>query len=136
MILFTSSLSVRFGCVFAESLPTEYLRRVWDLFLYEGVSHTLRCCLSTHLGSSGLPFLFRVGLALILCCRRQLILATSAELLLRHLRHPPPSCLPPDPEAFLSLVFSVKVKDEDVRKQRVKMEAHLKRQTQVRTASS
>jgi hypothetical protein len=86
--------------------------------------------------SSGLPFLFRVGLALISCCRRQLILATNAELLLRHLRYPPPSCLPPDPEAFLSLVFSVKVKDEDVRKQRVKMEAHLKRQTQVRTASS
>lgn len=45
-------------------------------------------------------------------------------------RHLQQSLLPPSPEAFLSLVCSLKFKDDDVRKQRVKMEAQIKRQTQ------
>jgi hypothetical protein len=44
--------------------------------------------------------------------------------------------LPATPEAFLSLTFSVKLKDDDMRKQRVKMEAQVKRQTQVPRAAS
>lgn len=85
----------------------------------------------------GVPFLLRVALALVSCCRRRILESTSEESLLALLLHPPQSLLPPTPEAFLTLTFSVKLKDDDMRKQRVKMEAQVKRQTQVpRMASS
>ncbi|TFK32573.1 rab-GTPase-TBC domain-containing protein [Crucibulum laeve] len=103
-----------FTSLFVGTLPPEYLNRVWDIFLYEGV-----------------PFLFRVAMALVTCCRRQILDTKSEETLLKMLHHPPPTWLPPTPEGFLSLVFSVKLKDDDVRKQRVKMEAQVKRQTQM-----
>ncbi|KAJ7577003.1 rab-GTPase-TBC domain-containing protein [Mycena floridula] len=103
-----------FSTLFVGTLPTEYLHRVWDIFLYEGS-----------------PFLFRVGLALIYCCRRTILEATSEEAVLICLRRVPLNRLPPSPEAFINLALSVKVKDDDVRKQRVKMEAQIKRQTQV-----
>lgn len=61
---------------------------------------------------------------------------TSESTALRILRHPPGTLLPPGADAFLALVFAVKLKDEDVRKQRVKMEAQVKRQTQVPRAAS
>jgi hypothetical protein len=38
------------------------------------------------------------------------------------------------PEALIELAFTVKLKDDDVRKQRVKMEAQVKRQAQSRLA--
>lgn len=40
------------------------------------------------------------------------------------------SLLPNDPEQFLSVALAAKVKDEDVRKQRVKVEAQLRQQSQ------
>lgn len=83
----------------------------------------------------GIPFLIRVGLALIYCCRRRILECTSEESLLNCLRHPSPQSLPPSPDGFISLVYSIKLKDDDVRKQRVKMEAQVKRQTQVRMNS-
>ncbi len=49
---------------------------------------------------------------------------------------PPSNLLPPSADAFLTLVFGVKLKDDDMRKQRVKMEAQVKRQTQVPRAAS
>jgi hypothetical protein len=49
--------------------------------------------------------------------------------------HPAPSSLPPTSDAFIALAFSFKLKDDDVRKQRIKMEAQVKRQTQVRVLS-
>ncbi|KDR79719.1 hypothetical protein GALMADRAFT_93552 [Galerina marginata CBS 339.88] len=108
-----------FSSLFVRTLPPQYLNRVWDLFLFEGV-----------------PFLLRVALALITCCRRRLLESTSEESVLQTLLHPPQAWLPSTPDAFLSLVFSVKLKDDDVRKQRVKMEAQVKRQTQVPRAAS
>ncbi|KAF8956630.1 rab-GTPase-TBC domain-containing protein [Flammula alnicola] len=109
-----------FSTLFVGTLPPEYLNRVWDLFLFEGV-----------------PFLLRVALALVSCCRRRLLESTSDDAVLQLLRRPPAALLPPTPDAFLALAFAVKLKDDDMRKQRVKMEAQVKRQTQVpRTAST
>ncbi|CAA7263558.1 unnamed protein product [Cyclocybe aegerita] len=102
-----------FSTLFVGTLPPEYLNRVWDLFLYEGI-----------------PFLLRVALALMICCRRKLLDATSEEVVLQTLAQPPSAWLPATLDAFLSLAFSVKLKDDDIRKQRVKMEAQVKRQTQ------
>ncbi|KAF9459090.1 rab-GTPase-TBC domain-containing protein [Collybia nuda] len=102
-----------FTSLFVGTLPNDYLNRVWDIFLLEGV-----------------PFLIRVALALISCLRRQILESTSEESLLSLLQRPPPSFLPATADAFISLSMSVKLKDDDVRKQRIKMEAQVKRQTQ------
>ncbi|KAJ3520195.1 hypothetical protein NMY22_g12857 [Coprinellus aureogranulatus] len=78
----------------------------------------------------GVPFLMRVGLSIISFVRRQLLECRSDEAALSLLHRPPPHVLPPTPENYLSFVYSVKLKDDDVKKQRVKMEAQVKRQTQ------
>lgn len=102
-----------FTTLFVDALPSEYVNRVWDLFLFEG-----------------LPFLIRVGLAVIQCCRRAILECKNEESLLRYITVPPPTWFPPTVEAFITVVTSTKLKDDDVRKQRVKMEAQIKRQTQ------
>jgi hypothetical protein len=82
------------------------------------------------LHSLGIPFLIRVGLGLFYCCRRQILEATTEESLLSYIQRPFPNSLPPTSDGFISLVNSLKLKDDDIRKQRVKMEAQVKRQTQ------
>ncbi|KAH9851255.1 RabGAP/TBC [Lenzites betulinus] len=106
-----------FMSVFADTLAPDYLLRVWDIFLFEGIT-----------------FLFRVGLAIFSGCRRIVLQATSPETVLEALRHPPPTALPLNPEAFIELAFSVKFKDDDIRKQRGKLEAQIKRRTQPRAS--
>ncbi|KAG1730110.1 RabGAP TBC [Suillus paluster] len=108
-----------FSTLFVGTLPVEYLHRVWDVFLCEGVT-----------------LLFRVGLALVQCVRHLLLQATSEEAAMEYLVHPPLACLPSTADAFLNQALTMKLKDDDVRKQRVKMEAQLKRQTQSRTLST
>ncbi|KAH9947342.1 RabGAP/TBC [Amylocystis lapponica] len=108
-----------FTTLFVDALPSDYFHRVWDIFLFEGIT-----------------FLFRVGLALLTCCRRALLQSTGQDSVLAILSHPPAASLPPTPEALLELAFSVKVKDDDIRKQRSKLEAQVKRQTQARALSS
>lgn len=49
--------------------------------------------------------------------------------MLQTLTHPPQAWLPGSPDGLLALALGVKLKDDDVRKQRVKMEAQIKRQT-------
>ena len=84
----------------------------------------------------GIPFLLRVALAIVTCCRLAILECTKEETVLEIFRQPRQSLLPPTPDGFLSLVCSVKLKDDDVRKQRIKMEAQVKRQTKVpRTVS-
>ncbi|KAG5641671.1 hypothetical protein DXG03_004452, partial [Asterophora parasitica] len=95
-----------FTSLFVGNLPLDYVNRVWDIFLFEGV-----------------PFLFRVALALVSCCRRQLLDSTSADSLLGNLLRPASNVLPSSPEALITLALSVKLKDDDIRKQRVKLEA-------------
>lgn len=79
----------------------------------------------------GIPYLMRVGLVVINCVRHLLLQASSEETALAHLAHPPPACLPSATE-LLVLAANVKLKDDDVRKQRIKMEQQLKRTTQAR----
>ncbi|KAJ2925157.1 hypothetical protein H1R20_g11939, partial [Candolleomyces eurysporus] len=102
-----------FSSLYVGCLPSEYLTRTWDLFLYDGI-----------------PFLLRVGLAIVSFVRRQLLECTSEEAVLNLLHRPPPVSLPPTPENYVSFILSIKLKDDDVRKQRIKMEAQVKRQTQ------
>ncbi|KAF7294733.1 Rab-GAP TBC domain-containing protein [Mycena indigotica] len=103
-----------FSTLFSDALPLEYLNRVWDLFLFEGI-----------------PFLFRVSLALFHCCRRRLLEARSPDALFDILAQPP---TPPSPDALITMALAVKLKDDDIRKsrekQRAQVEAQMKRQTQ------
>lgn len=108
-----------FCYVFTDSFTSDYLLRIWDVFLFEGVT-----------------VLFRVGLAIVSCCRQLLLQSKDQDALLKILAHPPLMCLPSNPDTFLELVFSVKLKDEDLRKQRAKLEAQFKRQTQPRPSLS
>jgi len=79
---------------------------------------------------SGVPFLFRVGVSIVTFCRRQILNATSPEAALEHLHHPSSVWLLSTPDSFLSLVHAVKMKDDDIRKSRIKMEALVKKQVQ------
>jgi TBC1 domain family member 10 len=81
-------------------------------------------------GSLGVPFLFRVGLAIASCCRKQLLEARDGHTALALLSEPPSECLPDNVEAFVTLAYSMKLKDDDIQKQRLKMEAQLRKQNQ------
>ncbi|TFK78978.1 RabGAP/TBC [Polyporus arcularius HHB13444] len=107
-----------FTTVFADALPSEYLVRLWDIFLFEGVT-----------------FLFRAGLAIFSCTRRMFLQSASPEGVLDVLSRPPLAVLPPNPDAFVELAFSMKLKDDDIRKQRNKLEAQVKRRTAQTRAS-
>ncbi|TFK18877.1 hypothetical protein FA15DRAFT_760397 [Coprinopsis marcescibilis] len=102
-----------FTSLFVGCLPADYLARTWDVFLYDGI-----------------PFLIRIGLAIVSCVRRALLECTSEEAALALLHRPSFLSLPPTPENFTSFALSIKLKDDDIRKQRIKMEAQVRRQTQ------
>jgi len=103
-----------FSSVFTTTLPSECVNRVWDIFLCEGP-----------------PFLFRIGLALLNACRSQIESSKDRTSVLVILAHPEAlNLLPSDPDDLITSALSVKLKDDDVRKQRVKLEAQMKRQTQ------
>jgi len=116
-------------------MPVEYLHRIWDIFLYEGEYRAFSVLRSIHV-LLGVTLLIRVGLTLIQCVRHLLLQATSEDVAMEYLLHPPPACLPSMADAFLNQALSMKLKDDDVRKQRIKMESRLKRQTQSRTLST
>jgi len=79
----------------------------------------------------GVPILIRTGMAIVYCCRRAILDSKSEEAACAMLRRPNPNWLPPSADAFIVLLNTVKLKDDDVRKQRVKMEQALtKRQAQ------
>ena len=68
--------------------------------------------------------MYRVGLAVIQCCKTQFQQGSpNRDTVLRTLLHPPASLLPSSPDAFLEMAATVKLKDDDVRKQRGKLEA-------------
>ncbi|KAF7323173.1 Rab-GAP TBC domain-containing protein [Mycena chlorophos] len=64
-----------FSTMFCDALPLDYLNRVWDLFLFEGI-----------------PFLFRVSLVLLQCCRRPLE-ARNPDVLFDLIAQPPSSAV-------------------------------------------
>jgi len=108
-----------FCSLFYDTIPPEYHLRVWDVFLFEGV-----------------PFLFRVGLALLTCCRRPLLEAQSRDRALYILSQVPAQCLPPNGDALIELAMSKRLKDDDIRKARSKVEMQKKRSTSTRFLKS
>jgi hypothetical protein len=126
-------MSFRFSTLFVGCLSVDHLHRLWDIFLYDGeLSPLIRSIVENRRANLvGIPYLFRVGLVVVNCVRHLLLQASTEEAALAHLVHPPPACLPSAME-FLVLAANVKLKDDDIRKQRVKMEQQLKRTTQVR----
>ena len=85
---------------------------------------------------TGPAFLFRVGLVILASARPFLEAALDRSALISTLARLPAAALPADPDALISNALSVKIRDDDVRKQRSKVEATLKRQTaQQRTQS-
>jgi hypothetical protein len=111
---------------------------VWDLFLYEG-----RIQLSDFPGPwidqlAGVPLLLRVGLAILSICRQFLLETPTSQgpSHMAYLLRPPSEALPGDPEQFIAQVLAVKLKDDDIRKSRVKMEAAVKQQRLPRGSTS
>jgi hypothetical protein len=84
----------------------------------------------------GVPFLFRVGLALFTCCRRPLLEAQSRDRALSILSQVPAQCLPSNGDALIELAMSKKLKDDDIRKARSKVETQKKRTTSTRLLKS
>lgn len=84
--------------------------------------------LTLHVGPI---YLFRVALALIMLCKRPIMTINLAQAgrgaIIELLGRPPMSVIPQDPEAFIAHTFTVKVRDEDIRKQRSKREAQWKK---------
>jgi len=108
------------------------------VFLFEGMrlqTSTLMVVLTTvnHLG---VPFLFRVGLALFTCCRRPLLEAQSRDRALSILSQVPAQCLPSNGDELIELAMSKKLKDDDIRKARSKVETQKKRATSTRFLKS
>jgi len=126
-----------FASLFVGALPLDYINRVWDVFLYEGIYLPI-------IGNSvskflaGIPFLLRVALCLTFTCRQFLLSPTTNTegIALAALARPPIQWLPPSPEAFLTTAMNVKLKDDDIRKQRLKMGEIVKRQTQAQQGPS
>lgn len=127
-----TNVFTRFTSLYADAFPPDFLLRVWDVFLFEG---TPSCDGNAHRELreiAGIAFLIRVGLAVISCCRQSLLQCKGQEQLLATLARPPSRSLPSTPDALIELAFSVKLRDDDVYKQRNKLEAQLKRQMQMR----
>jgi hypothetical protein len=99
----------RFTSIFANALPNDFMVRVWDIFLLDGP-----------------VFLIRVGLALAFCARKALLQCPDARRALAILARPPADGLPADAEAFITLTMNMKLKDDEVARQRLKMEARLR----------
>ncbi len=74
-------------------------------------------------------------MAIFSCTRRMFLQSASPEGVLDVLSRPPLAVLPPTPDAFVELAFSMKLKDDDIRKQRNKLEAQVKRRTAQTRAS-
>lgn len=133
----TFCFASRFSSLFVEALPPDYYLRVWDIFLSEGIHQSLFCVRAlTHTLNPGVVFLFRIGLALVTCCRRALRDMRSESDALSLLARPPPFLLSSSPSALIELSSTFRLKDDDIRKQRIKLEAQVKRQTQSRLSNA
>ncbi|KAG8715754.1 hypothetical protein FRC11_000383 [Ceratobasidium sp. 423] len=98
---------------FVGVVPLEYSSRIWDIFLFEGT-----------------PFLFRVGLALLGCLKKQILALTpkSSPGALDLLLSVSPQLLPTDPDQLIASAHTVKFKDDDMRKMRPKIESQLRKE--------
>ncbi len=77
-------------------------------------------------------FLLRIGLAIVTCCHRTLLGIHQEAEALSILIRPPPFLISSSPETLIELANSFRIKDDDIRKQRVKLEAQIRLRTQSR----
>ena len=84
----------------------------------------------------GVTFLFRVGLAIIQCCKPTITATADRDMILNTLLHPPSALLPASPDTFVELALALRFKDDDVRKQRAKLEAQSRRPNPVKPSAS
>jgi hypothetical protein len=80
-------------------------------------------------------FLLRVGLAIVTCCHRTLLDIHREAEALNILAHPPPFLISSSPDSLVELANSFRLKDDDIRKQRVKLESQVKLQTPSRLSN-
>src|SRR6266851_609092 len=80
----------------------------------------------------GMVFLLRIGLAIVTCCHRTLLGIHQEAEALSILAHPPPFLISASPDSLVELANSFRLKDDDIRKQRVRLESQVKLQTQTR----
>jgi len=82
----------------------------------------------------GPVLLFRLGLAVLTFCRSFILdtsqCRSSAEAL-AFLLQPPVDVFPSDPDHIVSTAMAAKLREDDIRKLRPKIEARLKKQTLV-----
>ncbi|KAF8329853.1 rab-GTPase-TBC domain-containing protein [Cantharellus anzutake] len=109
--------------LFSVTLPSSHLNRTWDvIMLFETA-----------------PILFRIGLAIISFAQPYIMnparCRTGAEAL-AYLSQPPAEIFPPDPDQIVQTAMSVKLKEDELRKMRSKVEHEVrKRSVLPRTAT-
>ena len=81
-------------------------------------------------------FLIRIGLAIVTCCHRTLLGLHQESEALSILTRPPPFLISSSPETLIELANSFRIKDDNIRKQRVKLEAQFKLRTQSRLSGA
>jgi hypothetical protein len=81
-------------------------------------------------------FLIRIGLAIVTWCHRTLAGVHQESEALSILTRPPPFLISSSPETLIELANSFRIKDDNIRKQRVKLEAQFKLRTQSRLSGA
>ncbi|KAF8317455.1 RabGAP TBC [Clavulina sp. PMI_390] len=111
-----------FTTIFACALPPSYLPRIWDTIMF----------------FSDPTFILRLGLAMLKLCRPFIMDAArchSGEDARNYLIRPPLTVFPKDPDSILSIAFSLKMKEDELKKLRPKVEAQLKQRHPLRAPS-
>ena len=81
-------------------------------------------------------FLIRIGLAIVTCCHRTLLGLHQESEALNVLTRPPSFLISSSPETLIELANSFRIKDDNIRKQRAKLEAQTKLRTQSRLSGA
>jgi hypothetical protein len=81
-------------------------------------------------------FLIRIGLAIVTCCHRTLLGVHRESEVLSVLTRPPPFLISSSPETLIELANSFRIKDDSIRKQRVKLESQFKLRMQSRLSGA
>ena len=84
----------------------------------------------------GMVFLIRIGLAIATCCHRTLLGIHQESEALSILTRPPSFLISSSPETLIELANSFRIKDDNIRKQRIKLEAQIKLRTQSRLSGA
>lgn len=144
-LLLFNFLFFRFTTLFACALPPSFLPRIWDtIMFFAGMNSRIPYPTSSTLyplsslrSSLDPSFLFRLGLAILKLCRSFIMDAArcrSADDARDFLIRPPANVFPSYPDAIISSALGLKVKEDELRKLRPKIEAQLKQRHPLRSA--